>query len=109
MIGGITPVSANIIAHNTYGIATDNSSNTNIIGNKISSNFVGVFAENGETGDSISQNTISNNTTDGILVGNSSTDHVHVFMLDNTIFTNGGFGIDLYPGGTVNCSGPTTG
>lgn len=108
-IGTITAASANIVAYNTYGIVTDNSSNTAILNNTITSNFVGVFAENGETGDSIAENTVANNSTDGILVGNSSTDNVHIAININTIFNNGGLGIDLYPGGTVDCTTATSG
>ncbi len=109
LIGGITPASANIIAYNSYGIVTDNSSNTNITGNTIKTNFIGVFVEDGEAEDSIAQNTITSNSDAGILVGNSSTDNVHVAISDNSIFNNGGLGIDLYPADTVNCDTTTSG
>jgi kumamolisin len=108
-IGGILSSSANIIAHNVDGILTDGSSSTSIIGNTISSNTIGVQVQNGETGDSIAENTIANNSTDGILVGNSSTDNVHVAININMIFNNGGLGIDLYPEGTVDCATSTSG
>jgi hypothetical protein len=109
LIGGILSASANIIAFNGTGIVTDNSSSTSIIGNKIEFNFTGVVAENGEGGDSISRNIITKNSGTGILVGNSPTDNVHVSIRENSIFANGGLGIDLYPDGIVNCSTSTLG
>lgn len=109
MIGGTTTSAGNIIAHNSYGITTDGSSTTNIVNNTINSNFIGIQARNGESGDIINQNTISNNSDAGVLVGNSSNDSTHISIQGNSIFSNGGLGIDLYPADTVNCTGPTTG
>lgn len=108
-IGGTMPASANIIAHNTYGVVTDNSSFTDTMGNNINSNFIGVFIQNGETYDSVSGNSIASNSDAGILVGNSSTDHVNVEIKQNSIFSNGGLGIDLYPSDVINCTTSTSG
>lgn len=108
-IGGILAASANIISYNTDGITSEGGSTTSIIGNTLSSNFIGVKADSGETGDTIDQNIITANADAGVLVGNSSTDGTHVAIQDNSIFVNGGLGIDLAPVDTVNCSGPTPG
>lgn len=108
-IGSTTPNAANIIAHNSYGVITDGGRNTNITANKISSNYIGVYVNDGEFEDRVFQNTIYNNTDAGVLVGNSSTDHARVSIKQNSIYSNGGLGIDLSPQDTVNCSGPVPG
>ena len=108
-IGGILAASTNIVSYNIDGITSEGGSNTAILNNTISYNFIGVKADSGETGDTIDQNIITGNTDAGVLVGNSSTDSTHVAIQANSMYANGGLGIDLYPADTVNCSGPTSG
>src|SRR5947209_1518312 len=73
-VGGTTAGAANVIAHNTYGIVSTGGTASTITGNMISTNSTGILVENGERGDSISQNTVHNNTGAGILVGNDNRD-----------------------------------
>ncbi|HJT59405.1 MAG TPA: right-handed parallel beta-helix repeat-containing protein [Ktedonobacteraceae bacterium] len=108
-IGSPNPAFSNIISYNTYGITSEGGSNTSIIGNTVSFNSIGVSVDSNETGDSITQNIIIDNADAGVLVGNSNTDSSHVYILANSIYGNGGLGIDLYPNDVVNCSGPVPG
>ena len=52
---------------------------------------------------SIHNNVIADNGQSGVLVGNSATDStVHTPISQNSLFANGGLGIDLAPQGVIN-------
>jgi hypothetical protein len=55
-------------------------------------------------------NVIAHNGKSGVLVGASSSDtQVHVAINENSMFANGGLGIDLAHQGVLNCSTPPPG
>jgi hypothetical protein len=98
----------------------------------VSANFIGVTATGqslGNSGDGVDAsayypvvssgtiggtstgagNTIANNTGSGVFVGPASITSMHVAITGNSIFANGGLGIDLSPQGVVNCTTPPPG
>ena len=135
-IGGTTSAARNVISGNAFsGIqitVTDSRGGTGSTKNNlVEGNFIGLDATgtkalgNGTNGvfiassqgftgqivnNTIRGNVIAHNGQSGILVGLSSSDTaVHTPMSQNTIFANGGLGIDLAPQGTVNCTTPPPG
>ncbi|MDB5258108.1 MAG: hypothetical protein JWM14_2803, partial [Chitinophagaceae bacterium] len=113
-IGNINPTNANgTLANTNSGITIEQSTNITIGGsaanqaNTIKNNNIGIqIAKVGATNSSsntITGNTVSNNTTSGILVsgGNSNT------FTKNTIASNGTYGIYI-PSGTGNTIGDVT-
>ena len=119
VIGGAAPGARNIISGNDSGIYIGGIS---AAGNLVQGNFIGTdvtgTAPVGNVGDGIEFRNASGNTTGGTLAGAGNTiafnggDGVAVFsgkdnaILGNSIFSNGGLGIDLIPDGvTPNDSG----
>ena len=135
-IGGTTSAARNVISGNAFngiqitvedrGGSTGITENNLIEGNSIGldatgtkalgngTNGVYVASSQGFTGqilnNSIQNNVIAHNGQSGILVGLSATDtHVHTPISQNSIFANGGLGIDLAPQGVINTNTPPPG
>ena len=119
-IGSTLPGAGNVISGNTrYGIlvkepASPAANNNMIKGNYIGTNAAGtaalpnteygIFITNGSTGNTVTLNTIAYNTLAGVAVQDATT--VGNAILANSIFLNGGLGIDLNPTGvTANDAG----
>lgn len=127
LIGGTASGAGNIISGNTgLGIRIDNSSQTDVYGNKIGTNaagtgglpnFSGVFilegSQNNEIGGTSTgqPNIIAFNTDDGVEVGTVGEGGLQSnSILSNSIFSNGNLGIDLQDDGpTPNDSGDSDG
>ncbi len=127
-IGGTTSAARNVISGNAFSgvqITVDNvRGGTGLTENNLlEGNFIGLDATgtkalgNGTNGvfvvttqgapgqilnNSIKSNVIAHNGQSGILVGGSATDTVHTPISQNSIFANGGLGIDLAPQGVIN-------
>jgi parallel beta-helix repeat protein len=121
IIGGTVAAAANVISGNTtdgvaFFAALERGSTGDIVeGNYIGTNAAGTGAVgntgngvsfgNGLSGDPVRHNVIAHNAQAGILVGASSADtNIHTTFSQNSMFANGGLGIDLAPQGVVNCT-----
>lgn len=131
IIGGTTSAARNVISGNAFNgvqIAVEdrNGFTGNTENNLVEGNFIGLDATgtkalgNGTNGvyvatfqgftgqilnNRIQNNVIAHNGQSGILIGNASTDtKVHTPISQNSLFANGGLGIDLAPQGTINCN-----
>src|SRR5579859_299264 len=133
IIGGTTSAARNVISGNTLdGVEihgqVDRGTTGNTKNNLVEGNFIGVDATgtkalgNGTNGvfvgmgggqilnNAIKNNVIAHNGQSGVLVGASATDtQVHTPISQNTIFANGGLGIDLAPQGVINTATPPPG
>jgi uncharacterized repeat protein (TIGR01451 family)/CSLREA domain-containing protein len=115
-IGGTLAGSRNIIAGNSGdGISIASSGSNTIQGNSIGVSASGTALPNGGNGiliatsyaETIASNVIANNGGAGILIQDSSNNYQHK-ITQNSIYANGGLGIDLGPAGvTPNDSGDT--
>jgi hypothetical protein len=121
LIGGVEVGTGNVIAFNlANGILLSNGNNTSIYGNRIGVRADGVAAGNGTNGilatsgssnriGDLAGNIVANNGTlngaDGITLQGGTKNTVR----RNTIYANGGLGIDLIPGDgvTQNDAGDT--
>jgi hypothetical protein len=130
IIGGTTSAARNVISGNAFnGVqiagATSNTGGTGITQNNlVEGNVIGLDATgtralgNGTDGvfvanfqgfggqvlnNRVQNNVIAHNGQSGVLVGNSSADAtVHTPISSNSMFANGGLGIDLAPQGVIN-------
>jgi titin len=128
IIGGTTSAARNIISGNAFSgirIAGQTSRRiSNTENNLIEGNLIGLDATgtkalgNGTNGvfigtiqgfggqilnNSVKNNVIAHNGRSGILIGSAATDStVHTPISQNSIFANGGLGIDLAPQGVIN-------
>jgi hypothetical protein len=95
--------SGNAVIGNAIGSTPDGKS-----GLPNGANGVYVASTNGASIGEAAQSTgnlIAFNTLAGVLVGSSPSDtSTHVAINHNTIFSNGGLGIDLSPAGTIDCA-----
>jgi hypothetical protein len=110
-IGGTLPVASNLIVGNeTMGVQIDGdgTSGNEIIGNTIGKegipNAVGVdigsiFGGQSPVNSLVQGNTISFNTNQGVRVSNRGSGTTGHTITANSIFSNGGLGIDLVPEG----------
>jgi hypothetical protein len=129
-IGGTTSAARNVISGNAFNgiqIAGNATTQTGITENNlIEGNFIGldaagtkalgnrtngVFVANFQglasqiLNNRIQNNVIAHNGQAGILIGNAKADKtVHTPISQNSLFANGGLGIDLAPKGVVNCT-----
>jgi titin len=121
-VGGTSAVAANVISDNGYGVVlSDTGTSKNVVeGNFLGTdangtarlgNLLGVLLENGAGGNTVggtaggAGNTIAFNAGDGIVLFGNST--VGDSLLTNSIFGNGGLGIDLGADGpTANGPNP---
>lgn len=132
-IGGTTSAARNVISGNAFngvqiavtqtrGGGTGNTENNLLEGNFIGldatgtkalgngTNGVFIASEQGSSSQQILNNRIkgniiAHNGKSGILVGSSASDTaVHTPISQNSMFANGGLGIDLAPQGIVNCN-----
>lgn len=96
---GVYATSSVTLVGNNIGIGADM---TVALGNGV--NGVEFDSTNTVNGGMVS-NTIANNAQSGVLVGTSAQESgLHIAMLHNQFFANGGLGIDLAPQGVVNCN-----
>jgi hypothetical protein len=111
MIGGPTASAGNEIGSNGDGILFTGGlsfAQNNLIG--ISRTAASIPNADGidvqtSPGVVVASNTIANNTGAGVLVGSSPPDTNVTALIDpNSIYANGGLGIDLAPAGAVNCT-----
>jgi CSLREA domain-containing protein len=110
-VGGTTATSRNVLSGNTSVVCLFNASGTQVLGNRIGTTASGnealgndlsgveisgsaQFGSKNSLGDGTSagSNTIAFNGRDGIFVGGQSLDNR---ILRNSVFSNGGLGIDL--------------
>jgi hypothetical protein len=110
-VGGTTAATRNLVSGNGGGVCLFDASDTHVLGNRIGTTasgtgalgndnegvFIGGFAEfssDNRVGDGTAagSNTIAFNGRDGIVVGDDSTGNR---FSRNSIFSNGGLGIDL--------------
>ncbi|GAC1391784.1 MAG: hypothetical protein NVSMB38_13240 [Ktedonobacteraceae bacterium] len=128
IVGGSTSAARNVISGNAFNgiqITVTSRFNANTENNLVEDNFIGLDATgtqalaNGTEGvfiahemgfggqllnNAVTNNVIAHNGKSGILIGASSTDVVHSPISQNSLFANGGLGIDLVPEGVVNCT-----
>lgn len=124
-VGGTTSGSSNVIGANNWGVMlwyavgaqiTGNQIGTTANGGAVGNVIAGVVALGGDTSDTVKGNAVANGHG-GILVGNnigcwgSGSSALHVAISQNATYGNDGsgcepdgLGIDLAPGGTVNCA-----
>jgi hypothetical protein len=130
-VGGTAPGAGNVIANNylvgveIFGVGARNNIvqgnfiGTNTAGTGVLPNSTGVLVSEGATGNVIGSrlsgssggNIIAYNSGAGVVIGSSATDNpVNNSVLSNSIFANGGLGIDLGDDGvTANGAAPRTG
>jgi hypothetical protein len=123
-LGGTTAASRNLLSGNGGGVCLFDASDTLMLGNRIGTTASGTgalgndlsgveisgraeFGSNNALGDGTAagSNTVAFNGQDGVLVGGASLDNQ---ISRNSIFSNGGLGIDLLgPGETFTTDVPT--
>ena len=124
-IGGTTPTAANMISGQAgdgvhidgQGMGISNVAEGNTIGAPrggpaaLGNHGAGVFVGDSAADDTIggtgsgAGNIIDANGGPGVLIGTSAADSgTHAAVQGNLMQGNGGLGIDLAPGGTINCS-----
>jgi hypothetical protein len=116
-IGGTIAGAGNTISGNSQGVHLTAGAAGNLVqGNNITLNAIGVVIIFGSYGNTIggpgAGNIIESNSNQGVVVGTAASDSSTVgnAILDNSIFANGGLGIDLGADGvTYNGINPRTG
>jgi subtilase family serine protease len=113
LIGGATVTESNAIANNSntgISISAVTATGNQIFNNLIQNNDAGVQISDGASNNLITENVISNNTNDGIAIVAGESDATNNAIFGNSIYDNGGLGIDLGNDGvTTNDEGDSDG
>ena len=120
-VGGTTAASRNLVSGNNAGVCLFDASDTKVLGNRIGTTASGTGALGNDLsgveifgsgsfnslgdGTAAGSNTIGFNAKDGVIVGGTTLGNR---ISRNSIFSNGGFGIDLIGPGETNSTDVST-